>query len=117
MRSINAIKQLVVVATAVFCLTSFALGQAMEALQMKELTEKLQLNEKQQQALTPIVAQRDKSLKALKADTSAGKLQKLRKLEAIQANFKASASKVLTPEQSKKLEALQAERREKLMGS
>jgi Spy/CpxP family protein refolding chaperone len=117
MRSINAIKQLVVVATAVFCLTSFALGQAMEALQMKELTEKLQLNEKQQQALTPIVAQRDKSLKALKADTSAGKLQKLRKLEAIQANFKASASKVLTPEQSKKLEALQAERREKLTGS
>ena len=117
MRSTNAIKQLVVVATAVFCLTSLAIGQMVEALQMKELTEKLQLNEKQQQALTPIVAQRDKSLKALKADTSAGKLQKLRKLEAIQANFKASASKVLTPEQSKKLEALQAERREKLMGS
>ena len=117
MRSINAIKQLVVVATAVFCLTSLAIGQMVEALQMKELTEKLQLNEKQQQALTPIVAQRDKSLKALKADTSAGKLHKLRKLETNQANSKASASKVLTPEQSKKLEALQAERREKLMGT
>ncbi|MBV8098339.1 MAG: hypothetical protein JOZ31_04195 [Verrucomicrobia bacterium] len=117
MKSINAIKQLVILAMAVFCFSSFAMGQMMEAIQMKELTEKLQLNEKQQQALTPIVAQRDKSLKALKADTSAGKLQKLRKLEAIQANFKASASKVLTPEQSKKLEALQAERRQKLMGS
>jgi Spy/CpxP family protein refolding chaperone len=117
MKSFNALKQLVLLMTAAFCFTSFALGQVMEALQMKELTEKLQLNEKQQQALTPIVAQRDKSLKALKADTSAGKLQKLRKLEAIQANFKASASKVLTPEQSKKLEALQAERRQKLMGS
>jgi Spy/CpxP family protein refolding chaperone len=117
MKSIKAIKQLVLVATAVFCCTSFAMGQVMEALQMKELTEKLQLNEKQQQALTPIVAQRDKSLKALKENTSAGKLQKLRKLEAIQANFKASASKVLTPEQSKKLEELQAERRQKLMGS
>jgi Spy/CpxP family protein refolding chaperone len=117
MKSFNALKQLVILMTAAFCFTSFALGQVMEALQMKELTEKLQLNEKQQQALTPIVAQRDKSLKALKADTSAGKLQKLRKLEAIQANFKASASKVLTPEQSKKLEALQAERRQKLMGS
>ena len=117
MKSFNALKQLVILMTAAFCFTSFALGQVMEALQMKELTEKLQLNEKQQQALTPIVAQRDKSLKALKADTSAGKLQKLRKLEAIQANFKASASKVLTPEQSKKLEALQAERRAKLMGS
>ena len=117
MKSISAIRQLVTLGTAVFCFASFAIGQVMEGLQMKELTEKLQLNEKQQQALTPIVAQRDKSLKALKADTSAGKLQKLRKLQAIQANFKASASKVLTPEQSKKLEALQAERREKLMGS
>ena len=117
MKSVNALKQLVILGTAVFCFTGLAIGQAVQALQMKELTEKLQLNEKQQQALTPIVAQRDKSLKALKEDTSAGKLQKLRKLEAIQANFKASASKVLTPEQSKKLEALQAERREKLMGS
>src|SRR5215469_14443625 len=117
MKSIKTIKQLVILATAVFCFTGLAIGQAMEGLQMKELTEKLQLNEKQQQAMTPIVAQRDKALKALKADTSSGKLQKLRKLEAIQANFKASASKVLTPEQSKKLEALQAERREKLMGS
>ena len=117
MKTINAIKQLGILATAAFCLTNLAVGQMMEALQMKELTEKLQLNEKQQQALTPIVAQRDKALKALKADTSAGKLQKLRKLQAIQANFKEQASKVLTPEQSKKLEALQAERREKLMGS
>ena len=117
MKSFNALKQLVILGTAAFCFTSFAIGQVVEALQMKELTEKLQLNEKQQQALTPIVAQRDKSLKALKADTSSGKLQKLRKLEAIQANFKASASKVLTPDQSKKLEALQAERREKLMRS
>jgi Spy/CpxP family protein refolding chaperone len=117
MKSFNVLKQLVILTAAAFCFASFGLGQVMEALQMKELTEKLQLNEKQQQALTPIVAQRDKSLKALKADTSAGKLQKLRKLEAIQANFKASASKVLTPEQSKKLEALQAERRQKLMGS
>ncbi|MBV9732159.1 MAG: hypothetical protein JO275_05220 [Verrucomicrobia bacterium] len=117
MKSISAIRQLVLLGTAVFCFTSFAIGQVMEGLQVKELTEKLQLNEQQQKAMTPIVAQRDKALKSLKADTSTGKLQKLRKLEAIQANFKASASKVLTPEQSKKLEALQAERREKLMGS
>ena len=117
MKSFNALKKIAILGTAIFCFTSFALGQAVQALQVKELTEKLQLNEQQQKAMTPIVAQRDKALKALKADTSAGKLQKLRKLEAIQANFKASASKVLTPEQSKKLEALQAERREKLMGS
>ena len=117
MKVIKAIQQLVVTAAVIFCFTSLAVGQVMEGLQMKELTEKLQLNEQQQKALTPIVAQRDKQLKELKGDTSTGKLQKLRKLEAIQANFKAQASKVLTPEQSKKLEALQAERRSKLLGS
>src|ERR1700756_5759610 len=117
MKSISAIRQLVILVTAVFCCTSFAIGQVMEGLQMKDLTEKLQLNEQQQKAMTPIVAQRDKELKALKADTSTGKLQKLHKLEAIQANFKAQASKVLSAEQSKKLEALQAQRRAKLLGS
>jgi len=84
---------------------------------MKELTEKLQLNEQQQKALTPIVAQRDKSLKALMANTSMGKMQKLRRAEAIQTDFRTQAGKVLTAEQSKKLEALQAERRAKLLGS
>jgi Spy/CpxP family protein refolding chaperone len=117
MKPIKAIKQLVVLATVAFCFTSLAIGQAMEGLQIKELTEKLQLNEQQQKALTPIVAQRDKALKALRANTSIGKVQKLRKAEAIQTNFKTQADKVLTPEQSKKLEALQAERRAKLLGS
>ena len=51
------------------------------------------------------------------ANTSLGKLQKLRKVQEIQTNFRVQAGKVLTPEQTKKLEALQAERREKLLGS
>jgi Spy/CpxP family protein refolding chaperone len=117
MKSINAIKQLVILASVIFCFASLAFGQAMQGLQMKELTEKLQLNEQQQKALTPIVAQRDKAIKSLMGDTSMGKLQKLRKVQAIQTNFRTQAGKVLTPEQSKKLEALQAERREKLMGN
>jgi Spy/CpxP family protein refolding chaperone len=117
MKAIKAIQQLLIVGTAIFSFTSLAIGQAMEGLQMKELTEKLQLNEQQQKALTPIVAQRDKAVKALMANTSMGKLQKLRKVQEIQTNFRAQAGKVLTPEQSKKLEALQAERREKLLGS
>src|SRR5258708_11932547 len=85
----------------------------MEGLQMKELTEKLQLNEQQQKALTPIVAQRDKAVKALMGNTSLGKLQKLRKVQEIQTNFRAQAGKDLTPEQNKKIKAIQAERREK----
>jgi Spy/CpxP family protein refolding chaperone len=117
MKAIKAIRHLFIIGTAIFCFTSLAIGQAMEGLQMKELTEKLQLNEQQQKALTPIVAQRDKAVKALMGNTSMGKLQKLRKVQEIQTNFRAQAGKVLTPEQTKKLEALQAERREKLLGS
>jgi hypothetical protein len=117
MNATKAIRHLFIIGTAIFCFTSLAIGQAMEGLQMKELTEKLQLNEQQQKALTPIVAQRDKAVKALMGNTSMGKLQKLRKVQEIQTNFRAQAGKVLTPEQTKKLEALQAERREKLLGS
>ena len=58
----------------------------------------------------------DKEIKALKADTSMGKLQKLRKAQEIQANFRNQAAKVLNADQVKKLDALQAERRSKLMG-
>lgn len=117
MKATKAIQQLVTVATVLLCFTSLAVAQAMEGLQMKELTEKLQLNEQQQKTLTPIVAQRDKAVKALMANTSLGKLQKLRKVQEIQTDFRAQAGKVLTPEQTKKLEALQTERREKLLGT
>jgi Spy/CpxP family protein refolding chaperone len=66
--------------------------------------------------LAPIVAQRDKEAEALKADTSMGKLQKLRRFEGIQTDFRTKAARVLTPDQVKKLDALQAERRAKLTG-
>jgi hypothetical protein len=85
-------------------------------LQMAELTKKLELTDQQQKNLAPIVEQRDKQIKALKADTSTGKLQKLRKASQLQENFRNQAAKILNPEQVKKLEALQAERRAKLMG-
>jgi Spy/CpxP family protein refolding chaperone len=61
------------------------------------------------------VGQRDKRIKALKADTSMGKLQKLRKATEVQENFRNRAVKILNPEQTKKFEALQAERRAKLI--
>jgi hypothetical protein len=85
-------------------------------LQIAELSQKLELTDQQKKQLTPIVEERDKQAKALKADTSLGKLQKLRKASEIQDNFRNQASKYLNPDQQKKLEALQAERRAKLMG-
>jgi hypothetical protein len=93
-----------------------ALAQVGPELQMAELSNKLQLTDQQKKDLTPIVAQRDKEAVALKADTSMGRLQKLHKAMEIQANFKSQAAKYLNADQVKKLEALQAERRAKLMG-
>jgi hypothetical protein len=93
-----------------------ALAQMAAELQIAELSQKLQLTDQQKKQLTPIIEERNKQAKALKADTSSGKLQKLRKASEIQENFRTQASKYLNPEQQKKLEALQAERRAKLMG-
>ena len=91
--------------------------QAIPKLQMAELTKSLQLTEQQQKQLAPIVAERDKKAEALMANKSMGKLRKLKAVEQMQAEFRISAAKVLNPDQVKKLEALQAERRAKLMQS
>jgi Spy/CpxP family protein refolding chaperone len=83
---------------------------------MAELSKKLQLTDQQKKQLAPIVEQRDKEIKALKSNTSMGKLQKLRKAEEIQANFRSKAAQFLNSDQVKKLDELQAERRARLMG-
>jgi hypothetical protein len=106
----------VVFAGLLFGILFHALAQVGAELQMAELSKKLELTDQQKKDLTPIVEQRDKQIKALKADTSMGKLQKLHKALEIQANFKDQAAKYLNADQVKKLEALQAERRAKLMG-
>ena len=93
-----------------------AFAQMGAELQIAELSKKLELTDQQKNQLTPIIEERNKQAKALKANTSLGKLQKLRKASEIQENFRNQASKYLNPEQQKKLEALQAERRAKLMG-
>jgi hypothetical protein len=105
-----------VFATLLFGIVFSALAQVGPELQMAELSKKLELTDQQKKDLLPFVEQRDKQIKALKADTSMGKLQKLRKASEIQENFRNQAAKVLNPEQVKKLEALQAERRAKMMG-
>ena len=86
------------------------------ALTLGELTKELHLTDQQKKELAPIVEQRDKKIEALKADTSATKLQKLRKAREIQSNFTSAVSKHLSADQVKKLQAIQAARREKILG-
>jgi predicted nucleotidyltransferase len=89
--------------------------QAIPKLQMAELTKKLQLTDEQQKQIAPLVAERDKKVEALQANKSMGKLQKLKQAEQLQADFRNGAAKYLKADQVKKLEALQAERRAKLI--
>src|SRR5215467_1031090 len=81
-----------------FGLAFSAMAQLLANLQLAELTEKLQLSAHQQKELTPVIEQREK----------------LEKLKGIQTNFHQHAAKILSADQLKKLEQLQAERREKL---
>jgi hypothetical protein len=61
-----------VIAALFFGLVFPALAQMGPELQMAELSKKLQLTDQQKKELTPIVEERDKQVKALKADTSTG---------------------------------------------
>ena len=83
----NLFKPPVVLAALFFCILSPAFAQVGPELQMAELSKKLQLTDAQKKQLAPIVEQRDREAKALKADTSMGKLQKLRKVQEIQTIF------------------------------
>ena len=105
------------IAVVLFLAITTTVAQMGPELQLAELTKELQLSAQQEKALAPIVAERDQKAKALIADTSMGPLQKLRKAQEIQKNFREETAKVLTPDQVQKLEALQAERRAKLIGS
>jgi hypothetical protein len=116
MKAQNKLRSPFVLAALLIGIAFPAFAQMAAGLQIAELSQKLELTDQQKKQLTPIVEERDKQAKALKADTSLGKLQKLRKASEIQENFRSQASKYLNPDQQKKLEALQAERRAKLMG-
>jgi Spy/CpxP family protein refolding chaperone len=86
-------------------------AQASPGDELREMSSKLQLTEKQKMQMAPLVSKQSRDFKALKENTSMGKLQKLRQVKELQANFHNEASKVLKPDQMKKLEEMQAERR------
>jgi predicted component of type VI protein secretion system len=91
-------------------------AQSSPEAQLREMSSKLQLTEKQKVQMAPLVGKQFRDFKALKENTSMGKLQKLRQAKALQANFHNEASRVLKPDQMKKLEEMQAERRASFSG-
>ncbi|MBV9492013.1 MAG: hypothetical protein JO069_20150 [Verrucomicrobia bacterium] len=91
-----------------------ALAQTSPNEQLGSLTQRLHLTPKQKVQLTPLVEKEFQQLKALRGDTSMGKLQKLRRFTEIQTNFRNQAAQYLDPKQQKELEQYQAERRAEL---
>ena len=82
----NVFNPSVLIATLLCGAVLPALAQVGPELQMAELSRKLQLTEQQKKELAPVVEQRDKEIKALKAETSMGELQnfvRLRKYRPI----------------------------------
>jgi protein CpxP len=116
MNKLNTLTRSIVVALLMLGFAAPLFAQAITGLQMAELTKKLQLTDQQQKQLAPIVEQRDREAQALKANTSLSRIQKVRKISEVQTNFRNQAAKVLNPEQIKKFDALQAERRAKITG-
>jgi periplasmic protein CpxP/Spy len=115
MKPNTLVRQCLFVAIVLLSTSALTLAQqAIPKLQMAELTKKLQLTDQQQKQIAPLVAERDKKAEALEANKSMGKLQKLKQAMQLQTDFRNGAAKYLNPDQVKKLDALQAERRAKL---
>ena len=115
-KSISAWRFPLLTAGLLLALVLPVLAQTGVTLTLAELTKELHLTDQQRKELAPVVEERDKKIEALSADTSATKLQKLRKAKEIQADFTSEASKHLNADQVKKLEAIQAARRSKILG-
>ncbi len=108
-------RYVVLLFVGMLALAANGLAQSSPEEQMRGMSSKLQLTEKQKVQMAPLVRKQFRDFKALEENTSMGKLQKLRQAKELQANFHHEASRVLRPDQMKKLEEMQAERRAGLM--
>lgn len=84
------------------------------ATRLEEIANKLNLTEDQKTALKPILEKEVADLKAVKVDTSVGRLQKLKRIRAIDEEATNSIKAVLTEEQWKKYEVIRKENRKAL---
>lgn len=76
---------------------------------------RLGLTDEQKVKLKPIIADRRQQMMDLRDDTSVQGKEKMKKMQSVVADSDKRISAVLTPDQQKKFEELEAEQREKMM--
>ena len=81
------------------------------------MSSKLSLTDDQKTKITPIIADRQQKMKALKADTSMRKMKKAREAKSIMDDSDKKIEAVLTAEQKPKYEQMEAEMKEKMKES
>lgn len=81
---------------------------------VQRLSEKLNLTDDQKSQITPIIADRQQQLRALRANTSMRPLQKRRKMKSIFEDSDKKIKSILTAEQRKQYDELEKEMREQM---
>ena len=82
---------------------------------LEKMAAALQLTPAQKKQIAPILMEEAPKLKALKADTSLGPMQKGMQLRQISEATDAKLQPILTPEQNQKLQAMRAQERQQMM--
>lgn len=82
---------------------------------LEKISADLQLTPEQKKQMLPILRDEAPKLKAIKADTSLGPLQKVMKLRQIGSDTDAKVKPVLTPAQWDKWEAMRAQERQQMI--
>lgn len=82
---------------------------------MEKMSTELQLTPTQKQQIMPILMQEGPKIKALKANTSLGPMQKAMQAKQIGADTDAKMKPILSPEQYQKYEQMRAQEREQMM--
>lgn len=87
--------------------------EMMEKLQ--KMSAELQLTPQQKKQVLPILEQEAPKMKAIKADTSLGPMQKAMKLKQVSNETDTKLQPILTPQQYQKLQQMHAQEREQMM--
>jgi len=78
------------------------------------MTAKLNLTPDQQAKITPIIADRQQQMQAIRADTSSRPMQRMKKAKAVTEESDKKINAVLTPDQQKQYAALEEQMKEQM---
>lgn len=79
-----------------------------------KMSEKLNLTDEQKTQITPIIADRQQKMEALRADTSTDRREKGQKMRAIYQDSDTKIKAVLTDDQKQKYEAMEQQARSQM---